>query len=338
MQAIRFMLLVLLIVVGIALPVVAKEITLLNVSYDPTRELYQDFNAAFAKHWKKQDRRHGDDPAVARRLGQAGARGHRRPGGRRGHPGAGLRHRRHRRQGEAAPGRLAEAPAAQQRALHLDHRLPGAQGQPQGDQGLGRPGQAGRLGHHAQPQDLRRRALELPGRLGLCPEAEQAATRPRPASSSAALFKNVPVLDSGARGSTTTFVQRGIGDVLLAWENEAFLAVKEFGADKFEIVAPSLSILAEPPVAVVDKVVDKHGTRKVAEAYLKYLYTPEGQEIAGKQLLPPAPAGGGRRSTRSSSRRSSCSPSTRCSAAGRRRRRRTSPTAASSTRSITPGR
>ena len=102
-----------------------------------------------------------------------------------------------------------------------------------------------------------------------------------------ALFKNVPVLDSGARGSTNTFVQRGLGDVLLAWENEAFLAVNELGKDKFEIVVPSLSILAEPPVAVVDKVVDRKGTRKVAEEYLKYLYTPEGQEIAAKNYYRP---------------------------------------------------
>jgi sulfate transport system substrate-binding protein len=103
----------------------------------------------------------------------------------------------------------------------------------------------------------------------------------------AKLFRNVPVLDSGARGSTTTFVQRGQGDVLLAWENEAFLAVNELGKDKFEIVVPSLSILAEPPVAVVDKVVDRKGTRKLAEEYLKYLYTPEGQEIAAKNYYRP---------------------------------------------------
>ena len=102
------------------------------------------------------------------------------------------------------------------------------------------------------------------------------------------LFKNVPVLDSGARGSTTTFVQRGIGDVLLAWENEAYLSLEEFGADKFEIVAPSLSILAEPPVSVVDKVVDKRGTRKVAEAYLKFLYTKQGQELIGKHHYRPS--------------------------------------------------
>jgi sulfate transport system substrate-binding protein len=103
----------------------------------------------------------------------------------------------------------------------------------------------------------------------------------------AKLFKNVPVLDSGARGATTTFTERGIGDVLLAWENEALLAVKELGPDKFEVVAPSVSILAEPPVAVVDKVVDKRGTRAVAEAYLKYLYSAEGQQIAARHYYRP---------------------------------------------------
>jgi len=101
------------------------------------------------------------------------------------------------------------------------------------------------------------------------------------------LFQHVPVLDTGARGATTTFVQRGIGDVLIAWENEALLALKELGPDQFELVVPSVSILAEPPVAVVDKVVDKHGTRKVAEAYLQYLYSPEGQEIAAKNYYRP---------------------------------------------------
>jgi sulfate transport system substrate-binding protein len=102
-----------------------------------------------------------------------------------------------------------------------------------------------------------------------------------------ALYKNVSVLDSGARGSTTTFVERGIGDVLISWENEAFLALKELGPDKFDLVAPSISILAEPPVSVVDKIVDKKGTRKVAEAYLKYWYTPEAQEIAAKNFYRP---------------------------------------------------
>jgi sulfate/thiosulfate transport system substrate-binding protein len=101
------------------------------------------------------------------------------------------------------------------------------------------------------------------------------------------LYNNVPVLDTGARGSTVTFVERGVGDVLLAWENEAYLAVREFGQDKFEIVAPSVSILAEPPVAVVDSVVDKKGTRATAEAYLKYLYTKDGQEIAAHNFYRP---------------------------------------------------
>jgi sulfate transport system substrate-binding protein len=102
------------------------------------------------------------------------------------------------------------------------------------------------------------------------------------------LYANVPVLDTGARGSTTTFAQRGIGDVLLAWENEAFLALDELGADKFEIVVPSLSIKAEPPVAVVDKVVDAKGTRKAAEAYLKFLYTPQAQKLIAKRYYRPS--------------------------------------------------
>jgi sulfate transport system substrate-binding protein len=102
------------------------------------------------------------------------------------------------------------------------------------------------------------------------------------------LYKNVPVLDTGARGSTTTFAQRGIGDVLLAWENEAFLALKEFGADKYEIVVPSVSVLAEPPVAIVDKNVDRHGTREVAKAYLEYLYSDAGQEAAGRNYYRPS--------------------------------------------------
>jgi sulfate/thiosulfate transport system substrate-binding protein len=101
------------------------------------------------------------------------------------------------------------------------------------------------------------------------------------------IYKNVPVLDTGARGSTVTFVERNVGDVLIAWENEAFLSINEFGKDKFEIVVPSVSILAEPPVAVVDKVVDKKGSRKIAEDFLKFIYTPEGQEIAAKNYYRP---------------------------------------------------
>ena len=113
----------------------------------------------------------------------------------------------------------------------------------------------------------------------------------------------MPVLDTGARGSTITFVERDIGDVLIAWENEAFLAINELGKDKFDIVVPSVSILAEPPVAVVDKVVDKKGTRAAAEAYLEFLYSKEGQEIAAKNYYRPRDAGSGRRSTEQPSRR-----------------------------------
>jgi len=101
------------------------------------------------------------------------------------------------------------------------------------------------------------------------------------------LYKNVPVLDSGARGATTTFVQRGIGDVLISWENEALLAIKELGKGNVEIVVPSISILAEPPVAVIDRVADRHGTQKIAQAYLEYLYTPEGQDIAARNYYRP---------------------------------------------------
>jgi sulfate/thiosulfate-binding protein len=103
-----------------------------------------------------------------------------------------------------------------------------------------------------------------------------------------AIFRNVPVLDSGARGSTTTFARRAVGDVFISWENEAFLILQEFGADKFEIVVPPFSILAEPPVSLVDAVVDKRGTRKVAEAYLNYLYTPAGQKIIAHNFYRPS--------------------------------------------------
>jgi Bacterial extracellular solute-binding protein len=151
------------------------------------------------------------------------------------------------------------------------------------------------------------------------------------------LYANVPVLDSGARGATTTFVERGIGDVFLSWENEAFLAQKELGRDKFEIVVPSLSILAEPPVSVVDKVVDKRGTRQVAEAYLRYWYTAQAQEIAARNHYRPVNADVAS-NTKGSSRRLRCSGCPSISATGSARRRRTSPTAARSTRSIAPAR
>ena len=192
----------------------AKDITLLNVSYDPTRELYVDFNEAFAKHWKAKT---GDNVTVKQSHGGSGKQARSVIDGL-----------------EADVVTLALAydidelhdkakliPADWQKRLPHNsapytshHRVPGAQGQPEGHQGLGRPGQARRVGDHAQPQDLRRRALELPGGLGLCAEEDRRRREARRRSSSPQLFNNVPVLDSGARGSTITFAQRGVGDVL----------------------------------------------------------------------------------------------------------------------------
>ena len=186
-------------------------------------------------------------------------------------------------------------------------------------------------GHHAEPEDLGRRALELPRRLGLC--AEEVRRRPtRRSEFVAELYKNVPVLDTGARGSTITFVERGVGDVLLAWENEAFLALKEFGKDKFEIVVPSLSILAEPPVAVVDKVVDKKGTRAVAEAYLS-ISTPGRPGDRRKQLLPSARCRGREEIRRILRQGRAVHDRRRLRRLAQGAEGRTSPTAASSTRS-----
>ena len=285
-----------------------------------------------------QDRRQRHDQAVARRLGQAGALGDRRPGGRRGHAGAGLRHRRHRRSASCCrpTGRSACRTTARPtprpscswcaRATRRASRT--------GTTWSSRASRSSR--RTRRPRAARAGTTWRPGAM----RCKQPGGNDAKAKDFVGkLYKNVPVLDSGARGSTTTFVERGIGDVLLAWENEALLAIKELGPDKFEIVAPSVSILAEPPVAVVDKVVDKHGTRKVAEAYLEYLYTRRRPGDRRARTTTVRAIGQGRpRNTRRSSRRSSCSPSTRCSAAGPRRRRRTSPTAASSTRSTSRAR
>ena len=273
---------------GTVLSVTAfADTTILNVSYDPTRELYKAYDAAFAAYWKEKtgetvtiEQSHGGSGAQARAVID-GLAGRRRDAGARG------RHQQDRRAPACSP--RTGAPGSEQlHALHLDDRLPRPQGQPEGHQGLGRPRQGRRRGHHAEPEDLRRRPLELSRRLGLRQHASSAATRRRTTSSSATLYKNVPVLDSGARGSTTTFVQRGIGDVLLAWENEAFLAVNELGPDQFEIVVPPTSIKAEPPVALVDANVDEKGTREVAQAYLDYLYSDEAQKIIAKNYYRPA--------------------------------------------------
>ena len=263
---------------------------ILNVSYDPTRELYQEFNAAFAAHWKQET---GEDVTIKQSHGGSGKQARAVIDGLEAdvvtlalaYDIDAIAER-----SQAACRGLADAPAAQQRALHLDHRVPGAQGQPEGHQGLGRPGQ-GRASRSSRrtrrPRAARAGTTWPPGATRL-QAARRRRSRRRKRVRRRSCIKNVPVLDTGARGSTTTFVQRGIGDVLLAWENEAFLAVEEFGPDKFEIVVPSLSILAEPPVALVDKNVDKHGTREVAEAYLEYLYRPTRPGDRRQALLPAA--------------------------------------------------
>ncbi len=263
----------------------AADVTLLNVSYDPTRELYQDFNAAFAKQWKAKT---GDNVTVKQSHGGSGKQARTVIDGL-----------------EADVVTLALAydidaigergllPAQWQKRLqHNSSPYTSTivflvrKGNPKGIKDWGdliKPGVSVITPNPKTSGGARWNylaawgyALKLPG--GSDATAKEYVTK---------LFKNVPVLDSGARGATVTFVERGIGDVLLAWENEAFLAIKELGVDKVEIVAPSVSILAEPPVSVVDKVADKHGTRKVAEAYLQYLYSVEGQEIAAKNYYRP---------------------------------------------------
>jgi sulfate/thiosulfate-binding protein len=262
------------------------EVSLLNVSYDPTRELYQEFNAAFAKHWKETK---GEAVTVKQSHGGSGKQARAVIDG---------------LEADVVTLALAydiDAVAENAKLLPADwqKRLPHnsspytstivflvRNGNPKGIKDwsdLVKPGVSVITPNPKTSGGARWNylaawgyALGLPG--GDEAKAKEFVTK---------LFKNVPVLDSGARGSTTTFVERGIGDVLLAWENEAFLAVKELGAGKVEIVVPSVSILAEPPVAVVDTAARKHGTEAVAKAYLEYLYTPEGQEIAAKNFYRP---------------------------------------------------
>jgi sulfate transport system substrate-binding protein len=263
----------------------AADVTLLNVSYDPTRELYQDFNAAFAKAYKAKT---GDNVTVKQSHGGSGKQAR----------------------------TVIDGLEADVVTLALAYDIDAI-----GERALLNPQWQKRLQHNSAPYTstivfLVRKGnpkgikdwadLVKPGVSVITPNPKTsggarwnylaawgyAIKQPGGSEASARdylsrLYKNVPVLDSGARGATTTFVERGIGDVLLAWENEALLAIKELGPDKVEIVAPSVSILAEPPVSVVDKVVDKHGTRKVAEAYLQYLYSDEGQEIAAKNYYRP---------------------------------------------------
>jgi sulfate transport system substrate-binding protein len=276
----------LLLVCALAVTAEAKEIKLLNASYDPTRELYQDYNAAFARYWKAKT---GDDVVVAQSHGGSGKQAQSVING----LGA-----------DVVTLALAydiDAISQQAKLLPADwqKRLP--------DNSTPYTSTIVFLVRKGNPKHIKDwDDVVKPGVV---------VVTPNPKTSGGArwnylaawayaldqyghddakardfvkrLYKNVPVLDSGARGSTTTFVERGIGDVLLAWENEAYLALKQFGADKFDIVTPSLSILAEPPVAVVDKVAKKHGTAEVAQAYLEYLYSDEGQDIAGRNFYRP---------------------------------------------------
>ncbi|MCX5654526.1 MAG: sulfate ABC transporter substrate-binding protein [Planctomycetota bacterium] len=264
----------------------AEDITLLNVSYDPTRELYQDYNAAFAKYWQ----------ATAGQKVEV----------RQSHGGSGKQARAIIDGLDADVVTLALAydiDAISERgglvAKDWQKRLPNnsapytstivflvRKGNPKGIKDwddLAKPGVYVITPNPKTSGGARWNYLAAWGYELKRSGGDEAKAK----TFVACLFKNVPVMDSGARGATVTFVQRGIGDVLLAWENEAFLAVNELGKDKFEIVSPSVSILAEPSVAVVDKVVDRRGTRAAAEAYLKYLYSEEGQEIAAKHCYRP---------------------------------------------------
>jgi len=267
----------------------AQAVELLNVSYDPTRELYQDFNAAFAKHWKATA---GEDVTIKQSHGGSGKQARAVIDGL-----------------EADVVTLALAGDVDQ--LHKNGNLiPADWSKRLKDNSAPYTSTIVFLVRKGNPKGIKDWA-------DLAKDGVEVVT-PNPKTSGGArwnylaawgyalkqdggsdekakelvgkIYKNTKVLDSGARGSLTTFTERGIGDILISWENEAYLATKELGPDKFEIVTPTISILAEPSVAVVDKNVDKHGTRKVAEAYLNYLYTPEGQDIAGKHYYRPRDA------------------------------------------------
>jgi len=264
----------------------AKEIKLLNVSYDPTRELYQDVNTAFAKYWQSKT---GDKLTIQQSHGGSGKQARSVIDG---------------LQADVVTLALAydiDAIAEKGKLLPADwqKRLPNnsspytstilflvRKGNPKGIkdwEDLIQPGVAVITPNPKTSGGARWNYLAAWG-YGL---KKDNGDEKKARAFVAALFRNVPVLDTGARGATTTFVQRGIGDVLIAWENEALLSIKELGKGEFEIVAPSVSILAEPPVTWVDKVANRHGTRAVAEEYLKYLYSPEGQEIAAKYYYRP---------------------------------------------------
>lgn len=265
---------------------IAKDVEILNVSYDPTRELYVDFNKAFTAHWKAKT---GENVSVKQSHGGAG------------------------KQARAVIDGLQADVVTLALAYDIDAIHEKAKLIPKDWQA--------RLPNNSSPYTSTIVLLVRKGNPKKIKDWDDlvkpgvSVITPNPKTSGGArwnylaawayalkqnnndegkakefvkqLFANVPVLDSGARGSTTTFVERGIGDVFISWENEAFLALKELGPDKFEIIVPSLSILAEPPVTVVDKNAKKHGTEAVSKAYLEYLYSDEGQDIAGKHYYRP---------------------------------------------------
>ena len=266
--------------------VAAADISLLNVSYDPTRELYQDFNAAFAKFWKA---RTGDSVTIKQSHGGSGKQARSVIDGLEADVvtlalaydvDALAQH------GKLIPpswqSRLASNSAPYTSTIVFVVRTGNPKGVRDWDD-LVKPGISVITPNPKTSGGARWNYLAAWGHALRQSKGDEARAR----DFVTRLYRNVPVLDSGARGSTTTFAQRGLGDVLIAWENEAFLAVKEFGKDKLEIVVPSVSILAEPPVTVVDKVVDRRGTRVVAQAYLDYLYSEEGQEIAARHFYRP---------------------------------------------------
>jgi sulfate/thiosulfate-binding protein len=264
----------------------AADLTLLNVSYDPTRELYQQYNAAFASYWKQKT---GDSVTVRQSHGGSGKQARSVIDGLEADVVTlALAYD----IDEIAEKSKAIAPDWQKRLRHNSAPYTSTyiflvrKGNPKGLRDWGdlvKPGISVVTANPKTSGGARWGYLAAYGYALRQPGGNDAKAR----DFIARLFRQVPVLDSGARGATVTFADRGIGDVLLAWENEAHLALKEFGADKFEIVYPPTSILAEPPVAVVDKTVDKRGTRKLAEAYLDHLYSPEGQEIAARNFYRP---------------------------------------------------
>ena len=270
----------------VAAGAMAKDVKLLNVSYDPTRELYKDFNAAFAREWQQKK---GQKVEIETSHGGSGKQARSVIDG---------------LEADVVTLALAyDVDSIAQRAklfpANWQKRLPEnstpytstivflvRKGNPKKVKDwpdLLRPGVAVITPNPKTSGGARWNYLAAWAYGLKIFNGNEAKTR----NMVRALFRNVPVLDTGARGATTTFVQNGIGDVLLAWENEAFLSIEELGPDKFEIVVPRLSILAEPPVALVDRNVDKHGTREVAQAYLQYLYSPEGQKIAAKHYYRP---------------------------------------------------